>query len=244
MADARNIHRSPRHDAPLPHVEASDRVDTPQGTGLALLVTSLDGVVRVQLDGSAKREVNILLRDVRKIPTAKISAYGLTLSVSADWSGDATISAEEGTVELLEGNKVALHVHGLCLAALLTRIDFAQGQQADEEAPSVLPYASLEKGKIAPHVIIDGKANRPGSGREGTLTGEELQVALAYAKGREDAIEEACGFLTSAECLFALSFYKRHRTAEIIRAHEKQARRSPPLTAETADDAQFPGNKP
>ena len=52
---------------------------------------------------------------------------------------------------------------------------------------------SAAREDASPHVIVDGKADRPGSGLYGRLTGEELRAAHAYAKGRSDAFEEAAG---------------------------------------------------
>jgi hypothetical protein len=56
-----------------------------------------------------------------------------------------------------------------------------------------------------PHVFFKGKPDRPGSSRNGTLTGEELRVAWAYdlgkregyEEGRREAAEDTCEWLES-----------------------------------------------
>ncbi len=73
------------------------------------------------------------------------------------------------------------------------------GPEYEDESGTRTPLHPIPR----PHVIVNGKPDRSGSGRNGTLTGEELRVAWAYdlgkkeghEEGRREAAEDTCEWL-------------------------------------------------
>jgi hypothetical protein len=61
----------------------------------------------------------------------------------------------------------------------------ADGGDLDEDeraAKATCPRCASKDPRPEPHQIIDGRADRPGSGLYGRLTGEELQAALLASR--------------------------------------------------------------